>query len=96
MENVKKVNGTAETVSDSEQKKGLKPLKMLKLSESDSSSEIPEARAACAAAAGAAPDLAPGTRTLEDVAGAIGIISIALLLTFGNVLMEMFFHLIGV
>ena len=41
MENVKKVNGTAETVSDSEQKKGLKPLKMLKLSESDSSSEIP-------------------------------------------------------
>lgn len=73
-----------------------KPLKLQGFEESDARSRTRAAQpGACRCAAGS-PDLEPEAWTPEDVAIAIGIVATALLLTYGNILMEMFFRFIGV
>lgn len=81
------------TVAEWEQMKGSKPLKFQGF-EASETCEVQSCTKSGSpgAAPGAAQAAGPGW-----IAGAVaGVVAVAVLLTFGNVLMEMFFNLIGV
>ena len=93
MANVKNEEKTVATRTLSDRLERSEALKLQGFSVSDESGSK---AARCAGSPGAAPDLEPGHPALGDVAGVLYIIAMAVLLTYGNVIMEAFFRLLGI
>ena len=102
MLNVKNEKITVLTAEYSESAKSSKPLELLRLRASDTSGGAGATAQEPAAAAGSArlgrrdPARTASGTAPEDIAMAVGVIATALMLTYGNVIMEILFRILGI